>query len=482
MFVPGLKRGCWVEPTTAWGVAMLHMAGYELLLVAAVGIAVLGIDDLLFDGLWLAQRRSPALPASLRPAEGMLAVFVPAWREAEVLPATIRRMLAQWRGEDVRIYIGCYPNDAATLFSVTPLVAAHPALRLVIAPHNGPTSKADNLNQMWHALGADRRSLGLTIAGVVLHDAEDFVHSEELALYRRHLPTAALVQIPVEPLLGTGDPMVAAHYADEFAEAHSKEMPLRSGMRAALPAAGVGCAFSLRALTLLALERPAGPFNADSLTEDYEAGLVLGALQLPCRFVAARGADGRRIATRSAFPASLEAAVRQKSRWIAGIALAGWDRLDWSGAPQPRPSGRAKSRTLSLITRWMLWRDRRAALSALIILCAYAALLCAGVDRLAGMMGWWVVPPLGGALQYLLLFNAALLVWRLLIRARFVAAIYGWRQALASVPRAFIGNIIHMLAARRAFAVYIRQVVRRELVWDKTDHRPLATGPAWAGR
>lgn len=465
-----------MEPSAADGIALLQWAGHELLLLAAVGILLLGLEDLGFDALWLARdRRTDRAPGAARPVEGPLAIFVPAWDEAAVLPATLARMLNVWPDADIRIYVGCYSNDGATFLAISRLVARNPRLRLVLAPYGGPSSKADNLNQMWQALASDEVAEGRRFAGVVLHDAEDVVHPDEIELFRRYLPTSAMVQIPVEPLLQRGDPMVAAHYADEFAEAHGKEMVLRDALRAALPGAGVGCAFSRHALSLLALNRPDGPFRADSLTEDYEAALILGASGANCRFVAVRGRDGMRIATRSAFPARLDHAVRQKSRWIAGIALAGWDRLDWSGQAIADMAPTA-DRPPSWHTRWMLWRDRRAPLSALIILCAYLALVFTAVDQAGQMLGGWVAATIDPLLQTIVVFNALLLSWRLGMRAWFVARIYGWRQGLAAVPRAFVGNIIHMLAARRALLLYVRQLRSQKLLWEKTDHRHIAAG------
>jgi adsorption protein B len=460
-----------VEPVTAGAIALMQAAGHELLLAAAVGIFLLGAEDILFDLLWFGNRPQSPL-ASSEPVSGTIAIFVPAWREEAVLPDTLRSMLAQWRGEDIRIFVGCYPNDHATLLAVSALAARHPALRLVVARRDGPTSKADNLNQMWQALGEDERAEGMRFAAIVLHDAEDIVHRAEITLFRSHLRGAAMVQIPVEPLIAGQGP-IAAHYADEFAEAHGKEMPLRAAYGAALPAAGVGVAFSRSALVLLALERPDGPFSADSLTEDYEAGLMLGASGAVCRFVALTDRQGDRIAVRSAFPASLEAAVRQKGRWIAGIALGSWDRLDWRGASKGAVQMASdRSAWRSFITGWMLWRDRRAPLAALIILCAYAALLLAGLDRAGQAMGWWSAAPLDAAMVALLTVNGALLLWRLTMRAMFTGLTYGWRQGLFAVPRAFVSNIIHILSARRAMLVYLRQLLRRELVWDKTEHRP----------
>jgi bacteriophage N4 adsorption protein B len=285
------------------------------------------------------------------------------------------------------------------------------------------------------------------------------------------------VQIPVEPILTRNTTIIAAHYADEFAEAHGKEMPLRAALASGLPAAGVGCAFARSALVLLAMNRADGPFHAESLTEDYELGITLGAAGLACRFVEAVDERGDRIAVRSEFPATIEACVRQKSRWIAGIAFAGWDRLNWAGDGQARglPAHAAGWRGWGL--RWMLWRDRRAPLAACVILCAYLGMILAGIDQGAAIMGWWSAMAIDNTLRLAVITNSALMAWRLGMRMIFTGTIYGLKQAVLAIPRAFVGNIIHILAARRAFALYLQQLRTRELVWDKTEHRPLP-GPA----
>ncbi len=196
----GAEQGRRVEGSTAWLGWLVQGAGHELMLFASVGILLFGLDDLLFDALWFGAGRARRDAVRGRnPVSGTVAVFVPAWREAAVLPATLTHILRSWDGEDVRLYVGCYPNDAATLMAVAPLVARDRRVRLVIGPAAGPTTKGDNLNRMWHALGEDERAEGRRFAAVVLHDAEDRVHPAEIALYRVHLAQDAMVQIPVVP-------------------------------------------------------------------------------------------------------------------------------------------------------------------------------------------------------------------------------------------------------------------------------------------
>ncbi len=437
------------------------------MLFASVGILLIGIDDLLFDLLWFARPRAPApSDAESRPLDGRIAIFIPAWEEASVLAATLGRMLAAWAGEDVRLYVGCYPNDVATLFSVSPLVARDPRLRLVVGDAEGPTTKGDNLNRMWAALGEDERAEGRRVAAAVLHDAEDHVHADELALYRRHLGDHAMVQIPVVPMVTSGSRWIGGHYGDEFAEAHGKELALRSRLGVPIPSAGVGCALTRNALALLAIERGGQPFRADSLTEDYEVGMLIGAYGLRACFIDSVTAAGDPIVSRGSFPGTVERAVRQKSRWIAGIALAGWDHLGWLGACFVR----GESSWRIWLARWMLWRDRRSPLAALILLAAYLGLFAVGLTFAGEALLDWESKPLGAAMRSLLALNAALLLWRLAMRIHFTARWYGVRAALLAVPRAFVANVIAMLAARRAVFLYLRMLRSGEVLWEKTEH------------
>ncbi len=464
-----MARGWWVELSTAGLQWLVQGAGYELMLFASVGILLIGLDDLFFDALWLATRRTrPAAVAGTRLLAGRFAVFLPAWDEHLILPATLRRALAAWEGEDVRIYIGCYPNDAATLFAISPLVARDCRLRLVVSERDGPTTKGDNLNRLWAAMGADERAEGFRFAAVVLHDAEDHVHPGEIALYRRHLAGHAMVQIPVVPVIAADARWIGGHYGDEFAEAHGKEMVVRSRLGMPLPSAGVGCAMTRHTLALLAIERGGEPFRCNSLTEDYEIGMLIGAYGLRASFVDTVGPTGERIVSRGAFPHRAEAAVRQKARWIAGIALAGWDHLGWPGSrlgAAASPAGRV------WMARWMLWRDRRAPLAALVLLAAYAGLVLTAL-AVAGqaLLGWDAVA-VSAEMRMLLALNALLLMWRLAIRSLFAGRCYGWREALWAVPRAFVANVIAMLAARRALVIYWRMLRSGEVVWEKTERR-----------
>src|SRR3546814_16804871 len=99
-------------------------------------------------------------------------------------------------------------------------------------------------------------------------------------------------------MLCGGSPWVRGHYGDEFAEAHGKELVVRSRLATPLPSAGVGCALTRNALALLALHRAGQPFRADRLTADSELGLLIGTYGTRRRFPAAVAAGGGPVVSR----------------------------------------------------------------------------------------------------------------------------------------------------------------------------------------
>lgn len=441
-----------------------EMAAHETALFAAFGFLFLGASDLAVDLVWtgvMARRRMTSvhrpficcesLPPPTHP--GRLAIFVPAWDEAAVIGGMLSHAKAVFGDADYRIYVGCYPNDPATLAAVAPFLDER--LRIVSCARPGPTSKADCLNQLWNRMCLDEAAETRRFKAVVLHDAEDVVHPAELGIFDALIERFDLVQLPVVPLIDPTSRWVAGHYADEFAEAHGKELVARQALGAALPSAGVGCAISREALARIAVLH-GRPFDPTSLTEDYELGLRLQAMGGRGAFVRLPASEGRPVvATREFFPATLDAAVAQKSRWMAGIALAGWERLGWQGG---------------LAERWMRLRDRQSVLAAIVLFAAYASLLLWGLFYALELVTGRALFPASDLLAVLLRLNAGLLVWRLAIRFGFVAHAYGWREGLRSIPRVFIGNIIAMRAARLAVTRYL--VARRTgvTVWGKTAH------------
>lgn len=436
----------------------------ELTLFAACGFLIFAVDDLVVDIIYFARKgwraaliysRFPRmfadrLPSPLRP--GWLAVFIPAWDEAGVIAPMLRASLARFDHDDYRIFVGHYRNDPATRAAIKSV--EDPRIVVVEVAVDGPTTKADCLNHLYAALESHEADIGRKAKAIVLHDAEDVVHPLELKLFDRLIEYAGLVQLPVVPLIDPNSRWVAGHYADEFAEAHMKELVVREAMGAAIPLAGVGCAIGRVALARLAVRQDGQPFAGNSMTEDYEFGLRLGAIGVKTMFVRMPAWSGSRavVCSRGHFPSTIDAAVRQKARWIGGIAFSGWDQLGWRGG---------------LGERWMRMRDRRSPLAAFLLIAGYGAALLWAQVALAATLGAPIAVPVSPALGWLMWANIWLLGWRLAVRAAFTTTTYGWREGLRSIPRTFVANLIAILAARRALLLHSAGGPRR---WDKTHH------------
>ena len=443
---------------------VLSRATAEFALFAGAGFLLFAVNDLVVDIIYFARTlwrsltvytRFPRAFASAlpdNPAPSFLAMFVPAWDESAVIASMLRATVDRLDYPNYRIFVGYYRNDPATAAAIASV--ADDRIEAVMVDCDGPTTKADCLNRLYDALIANEARTNRSASAVVLHDAEDVVHPLEFKVFDRLIARAAVIQLPVLPLSDPHSRWISGHYCDEFAEAHVKELVVREAVGAAIPLAGVGCAIARTPLALLASSHDGRPFAGASMTEDYELGLRIGALGLKTMFVRLPARPGERgiVASRGHFPSTLGSAVRQKARWLGGIALAGWDRLGWSGG---------------IGERWMRLRDRRGPLAALLLLAAYSAAFLWSQLFVAQSLGAPIHVEFDPAVTALLALNGWLLAWRVLMRACFTAYAYGFGEGLLSIPRLFVGNVISILAAARAIRIHLGGGATR---WDKTQH------------
>jgi adsorption protein B len=443
---------------------LTHLAA-ELALFSAVGFLLFAINDLAVDAIYFARRawRSATVyrryPKTFGRAladrgdtQRFIAIFVPAWDESGVIAAMLRATVNRLEYENYRIFVGNYRNDPATAAAIASV--EDDRIERVLVHDDGPTTKAGCLNSLYDALIEFELRENVSTLAVVLHDAEDVVHPLELVVFNSLIERAALIQLPVLPLVDPRSPWIAGHYCDEFAEAHGKELIVREAVGASVPLAGVGCAIAREPLARLSAMHDGYPFAGGSMTEDYELGLRMGELGLKTMFVRMPAVPGSRgvVASRGNFPSSFGEAVRQKARWLGGIALTGWDRLGWRGG---------------IGERWMRMRDRRGPVAALLLVAGYSAALIWSQLWLAEAIGAPVQVGIDPALSTLLWINLWLLLWRIAMRALFTGSAYGWREGIRSVPRLIVGNVVAICAAIRALMIYAR---RSPPAWDKTRH------------
>jgi adsorption protein B len=438
------------------------LAGRELLLFAGIWFFVGLVDEIAVDAMWFWLRSKgrgralPFCPSAGGHLSGPAAILIPCWHEADVIQPMITSCRTAWPHAECVFYVGCYRNDPETIAAARRGAADDARVRVTIIPHDGPTTKGDCLNVLYHAMEQDERSNCEMFNFVLLHDAEDKVHPLALDLIDDRLQRADFVQLPVIPELDRRSRWISGHYADEFAENHLKTLVVRDWLRTALPAAGVGCAFRRDLLDRIArLRGSPHPFDEGSLTEDYELGLLVKTLGGSSRFVRALDAEGQLIATREYFPSTIGAAVRQKARWIHGIAFQGWERLGWSG------------RAAEL---WMRMRDRRGPLTAIVLFAAYLAVVCWSVVVVGQFAGLVEPRPTTSLMQAVVFVGVIGLIWRAVARFAFTATLYGRREGLYAIVRLPIANFITILAAHRALAAYLATLRGRKTIWDKTHH------------
>jgi adsorption protein B len=223
--------------------------------------------------------------------------------------------------------------------------------------------------------------------------------------------------------------------------------PLLGGF---IPSAGVGTGYRRDALQKLAEASSNRVFEPEALTEDYENGLKLFRLGCSQAFVPLSGSQGSRnfVATREFFPADFRSALRQRTRWVMGIALQGWERYGWRGKPGE--------------VYW-LWRDRKGLLAnplSLLSNVVFVYGLATGI--------WMRAAPLAARLVTM---TVCVMILRLAVRMACSARIYGWFFALGVPVRAVYANVLNSAATFLAVAQYAwARAHRRPLKWLKTDH------------
>jgi adsorption protein B len=435
-----------------------------LLVPLACWVLLSGLDDLFVTAVFLLRRRRTAEwpgEAELRAApRARIAILVPLWREHEVIERMLEHNLAAIEYDNYDIFAGVYANDPATRRAVEAVAARAPNVHLAACPQSGPTSKADCLNAVYRAMQQWEREWGARFDIVVTHDAEDLIHPRSLAVIDHFAQQYDMVQIPVLPLPTPAWRLVHGLYCDEFAEYQTKDVPVRGLLGGFLPSNGVGTGFTRGVLERLARARGGAVFEPHCLTEDYENGWAVHALGCPQVFVPLTRVDGRFAATREYFPSTFRAAMRQRKRWVTGIALQGWEEHGW----EPR-----------LPQAYWFWRDRKGLLGNLLAPPANLIFLY-GAARWA-LSGWFggawgparLAPEWFGAVWAPLL---AIAVTQVGMRMACAARVYGLAFAALSPVRAVLGNWLNCAATAWALGDYA--LARRRcarLAWGKTDHR-----------
>jgi len=448
-----------------------------LLAPLAIWVLASGLDDLFLDlcaiyfwSLSLLHEFPPARPTraeipgtSKGPLpEKTIALLVPAWREAAVIEQMLDYNVATIQYSNYEIFVGVYPNDIPTRARVLASEKKHPRVHHVLCPHSGPTSKADCLNWLYLGMQSYEEERGCHFEIVAHHDAEDVVDPHGLQRINEYCEAYDMVQIPVLPLATPWWEATHGAYCDDFAQSHLRELHVRQRLGGFLPSCGVGTAYRRAVLDRLAWNQDGVLFQTASLAEDYRIGLDLHRLGCSQILLNARDPEcGALRATREYFPRTFGRAVRQRARWIMGIALQSWQEIGWD----------VEARQI-----YWLWRDRKGLLGNPLTVLTNLLFLYGAAEWLwaRATARPWILGQLISAspwLRWTIIINTVLMLGRLGARASCVKAGYGWKHALISPIRSVWGNLINFCATVYALLRFTASWLRQQSPqWAKTEH------------
>jgi adsorption protein B len=435
---------------------------YERVLGCLALLLVLnGIDDLVPTFIcWWNRLRSGGsdAPAAERTTQRRIAIFVPCWKEAAVIGQMVRHNIAAIQYQNFDFFLGVYPNDEPTIEVARGLETQIKNVHVAICPNDGPTSKADCLNAIYHRMVGYEGHRNVHFDTIVIHDAEDLIHPDELNLINRERIHFDMVQTPVLPLGTPVSEFTHGVYCDDFAEYQTIDMRARQLSGSFIPSNGVGTGYARIIFDRMASANRGVVFEPSSLTEDYESGIRIYELGFTQKFCTLERSGNDCLATREYFPRRFQAAVRQRTRWLMGNALQSWERHGWRGPFR---------------VKYWLWRDRKGLVTNPIG-------LATNLLFLAGMLTWcWsgishTIWPLEVSTPWVLALCAATLglqCFRLAVRMECVRRIYGPLLALLVPIRAFHGNLINAVSTSSAIYRYMKAKLHgHPLSWLKTDH------------
>ena len=453
---------------------ILHISSFTILFSS--------LDDLIIDLLFWYGKLSGKIKAKYKnyPSvaelneleEQPIAIMIPAWDESSVIARMADYSAATFKYTNYQIFIGTYPNDQATQDEVDKIVKKYNNVHKVVTDKPGPTTKAHCLNNVIEYIFDYEKKNEMEFKIIGFHDSEDVIHPMELKLYNYMIPKNDMVQLPVIALPKKWNYLTSGHYIDEFCESHQKDMYVRELLTDYVPSAGVGTAFSRKAFKVLSKLNDGEIFDTKCLTEDYDIGYKFKKEGLKVTFAWYESEDlkidnkdtkvgNSIICIREFFPAKLNLAIRQKSRWIIGIVFQGWTTIGW-------PKG--------IKNKYIFYRDRKAIFTNPAAFFAYFAALNIIVMVIVKKLfpDTYLFPefiPYESTTWYILGINFFFLLSRIIHRFYFVSSIYGVKQGLLSIPRIFWGNIINISAFFRALTQFRKAEKKSEKPkWDKTDH------------
>jgi bacteriophage N4 adsorption protein B len=468
---------------------MMENILYTIGLILAILYLMMGLDDFLWDIYSLTRRKKYKktrldFKVLRTPPPKLLAITIGAWNEASVIGDVIENLIEsiQYPKSMYHLFVGVYPNDQETIDVVKEIEKKYPNVHMVINEIPGPTTKAQNINYVIKNIKEYEKQKNWRFASITIHDAEDVIHPYELRVTNYMIDYYDGLQFPVFPLMEMPrfrnffKNLTVGTYADEFAENHFATMVGRCSTGAFVPSAGTGFVLSRKAIDSFETDEV---LPSDSLTEDYRLSLTLFERGLKIRYILdliPRVTKENKIkfdyvATRSMFPTTFKAAVKQKTRWILGITMQSVQLKDVF----------AKSK-LNLMARYSIYRDLKAKIGNLLVFVGYPVLIYFFVSLFTPLIP---IYPYFSLSWYFSLIITIMMIERQISRSVAIYNVYGFRSMFFAcllppiLPiRIIWGNIVNLTATIKAYSQSItgnkeqkkNKQKQKSFTWSKTDH------------
>jgi len=192
-----------------------------LLVPLAFWVLINGIDDIFIDIAGLIAYFTRTIPSEQEIdsiPQRRTAIFVALWREYSVIQRMIDNNVTRLNYGPVDFFIGAYPNDRLTIEAIQEAMKRYPNVHLSLTPHDGPSSKADNLNWIFQRMLLYEQERGVHFEMILTHDAEDLIDPDALRWINYYAESHDMVQIPVLALPTAIEEITHGIYCDEFAE------------------------------------------------------------------------------------------------------------------------------------------------------------------------------------------------------------------------------------------------------------------------
>lgn len=179
---------------------------YFIGLFIAIGFIVFSIDDLIWDFVYFVVYRKRQKDIQKLPFEKLdsippklLATIIAVWHEENVLGPVIDHIIAttHYPRSMYHIFLGLYPNDQATMEIGRKLEKKYENVHVAVNKINGPTSKAQNLNNILSFIRQFEHNYGWRFSSITVHDSEDIIHPYELKVTNYLIDKYPSLQFPV---------------------------------------------------------------------------------------------------------------------------------------------------------------------------------------------------------------------------------------------------------------------------------------------